>query len=181
MTQFYDFKIENIKNLSMEEKDLRKKNLDLFNHNGFPNKKEEDWKFTDLNSILGKNFNNIENNNFISEDKEINIVNEFEHNSILLVDGKLISNNFDYEDKDKISIKVYNYKNEVKIDKQSSLTLLNNALATGGFALEISKNYKFIKPLIIYNYFSKNLKESIINNKNSIITGFLISQSDKIN
>ena len=169
MTQFYDFKIENIKNLSMEEKDLRKKNLDLFNHNGFPNKKEEDWKFTDLNSILGKNFNNIENNNFISEDKEINIVNEFEHNSILLVDGKLISNNFDYEDKDKISIKVYNYKNEIKINKQSSLTLLNNALATGGFALEISKNYKFIKPLIIYNYFSKNLKESIINNKNSII------------
>ena len=169
MTQFYDFKIENIKNLSMEEKDLRKKNLDLFNHNGFPNKKEEDWKFTDLNSILGKNFNNIENNNFISEDKEINIVKEFEHNSILLVDGKLISNNFDYEDKDKISIKVYNYKNEIKIDKQSSLTLLNNALATGGFALEISKNYKFIKPLIIYNYFSKNLKESIINNKNSII------------
>ncbi len=169
MTQFYDFKIENIKDLSMEEKDLRKKNLDLFNHNGFPNKKEEDWKFTDLNSILGKNFNNIENNNFISEDKEINIVKEFEHNSILLVDGKLISNNFDYEDKDKISIKVYNYKNEIKIDKQSSLTLLNNALATGGFALEISKNYKFIKPLIIYNYFSKNLKESIINNKNSII------------
>ena len=169
MTQFYDFKIENIKDLSMEEKDLRKKNLDLFNHNGFPNKKEEDWKFTDLNSILGKNFNNIENNNFISEDKEINIVNEFEHNSILLVDGKLISNNFDYEDKDKISIKVYNYKNEIKINKQSSLTLLNNALATGGFALEISKNYKFIKPLIIYNYFSKNLKESIINNKNSII------------
>ena len=169
MKNFYNFRIENIKDLTLEEKNLRKKNLDLFNHNGFPNKKDEDWKFTDLNSILGKNFNNIENNNFISEDKEINIVNEFEHNSILLVDGKLISNNFDYEDKDKISIKVYNYKNEIKIVKQSSLTLLNNALATGGFALEISKNYKFIKPLIIYNYFSKNLKESIINNKNSII------------
>ena len=169
MSNFYDFRVENINDLSLEEKNLRKKNLELFFQNGFPNKKNEDWKFTDLNSILGKNFNNIENNNFISEDKEINIVNEFEHNSILLVDGKLISNNFDYEDKDKISIKVYNYKNEIKIDKQSSLTLLNNALATGGFALEISKNYKFIKPLIIYNYFSKNLKESIINNKNSII------------
>ena len=39
MTQFYDFKIENIKNLSIEEKNLRKKNLDLFYQNGFPNKK----------------------------------------------------------------------------------------------------------------------------------------------
>ena len=169
MTQFYDFKIENIKDLSLEEKNIRKKNLDLFYQNGFPNKKNEDWKFTDLNSILGKNFNNIVNKNLISEDKKIKAVKDFEHNFILLVDGKLISNNFDYEDKDKISVKDYNYKNEMKIDKQSSLTLLNNALATGGFTLEVSKNYKFIKPLIIYNYFSKNLKESIINNKNSII------------
>ena len=46
---------------------------------------------------------------------------------------------------------------------------MNNALATGGFSLEISKNYQLKKPLVIYNYFSKNLKESIINNKNSII------------
>ena len=42
MTQFYDFKIENIKDLSIEERKLRKKNLDLFNHNGFPNKKDRD-------------------------------------------------------------------------------------------------------------------------------------------
>ena len=39
----------------------------------------------------------------------------------------------------------------------------------GGFSLEISKNYKLNKPLVIYNYFSKSLKETIINNKNSII------------
>ena len=56
-----------------------------------------------------------------------------------------------------------------QLDEKNSLTLLNNALATGGFTLEVSKNYKLTKPLVIYNYFSKNLKESIINNKNSII------------
>ena len=169
MTNFYDFKIENIKDLSLEEKNLRKKNLDLFSQNGFPNKKDEDWKFTDLNSILEKNFNNIVNKDLLLEDKKLKIINEFEHNFIFLVDGKLISNNFDYEDKNNIFIKDYNYKNEIKLDKQNSLTLLNNALATGGFTLEVSKNYKFMKPLVIYNYFSKNLKESIINNKNSII------------
>ena len=169
MTNFYDFNIENIKDLSLEEKNLRRKNLDLFSQNGFPNKKSEDWKFTDLNSILGKNFNNIVNKDFISDDKKLKKLEKFEHNFLYLIDGKLISNSFEYENKNNIFIKDYNYKNEIKSDEKSSLTLLNNALATGGFTLEISKNYKFIKPLIIYNYFSKNLKESIINNKNSII------------
>jgi len=169
MTNFYDFKIENIKNLSLEEKNLRKKNIDIFFQNGFPNKKNEDWKFTDLNFILGKNFNNIVNKDFISDDKKLRKIEKFEHNFIFLVDGKLISNSFDYEDKNNIFVKDYNYKNEIKLGEQSSLTLLNNALATGGFTLEVAQNYKFIKPLIIYNYFSKNLKETILNNKNSII------------
>ena len=169
MMNFYDFKIENIKNLSLDEKNSRKKNLDLFFQNGFPNKKDEDWKFTDLNSILGKNFNNIVNKELISEERKFKIIKDFEHNFIFLVDGKLISNNFSYEDKGNISIKDYNYKNKDKLDEKSSLTLLNNALATGGFTLEVTKNYKLTKPLVIYNYFSKNLKESIINNKNSII------------
>ncbi|MDC0512037.1 Fe-S cluster assembly protein SufD [bacterium] len=169
MTNFYDFRIENIKDLSSEEKNLRKKNLDLFFQKGFPNKKNEDWKFTDLNTILGKNFKNIANKYLISEEKKLNRIDEFEHNFIFLVDGKLISNSFDYEDKNSIFVKDYNYKDEIKLEKPSSLTLLNSALATGGFTLEVSKNYKFIKPLVIYNYFSKNLKESIINNKNSLI------------
>ena len=72
MKQFYDFKVEKIKNLSPEDISLRKENLDLFIKNGFPNKKDEDWKFTDLNSILGKNFDNIANKETISEDVEFN-------------------------------------------------------------------------------------------------------------
>ena len=168
MTQFYDFKIENIKNLSIEEKNLRKKNLDLFYQNGFPNKKNEDWKFTDLNSILSNSFNNIVNKNVLHDEKKLELIDEFEHNFIFLLDGNLKSSNFDYEDKDKIFIKEYNYNNQIKSKLSTQLTLLNNALATGGFSLEISKNYKLRKPLIIYNYFSKNLKESIINNKNAI-------------
>ena len=62
MKQNYDFKIDKIKDLSSEEISLRKKNLDLFYQTGFPNKKDEDWKFSDLNSILSNNFNKIANN-----------------------------------------------------------------------------------------------------------------------
>ena len=169
MKQNYDFKIDNIKDLSPEEINLRKKNLDLFYQTGFPNKKDEDWKFSDLNSILSNNFNKIANNDFLPRETEFKIIDEFEHNFISLFNGKLISKDFSYEEKNKILIDNFNYKNDLALDNKNSLNFLNNALATGGFLLEISKNYKLKKPLVIYNNFSNSLKEKIVNYKNSII------------
>ena len=61
MKNFYNFNVDNITGLSQEEKEFRNKELDLFDKNGFPNKREEAWKFTDLNTILSKNFTNITN------------------------------------------------------------------------------------------------------------------------
>jgi len=169
MQQFYDFKIEKIKDLSSEEKKLRKKNLELFYLNGFPSKKDEDWKFTDLNSILGQNFSNIVNTDLTPQERSYKPITEFEHNFIYLVNGKLISKNFNHEEKDKIFISNFDYKNEIILNRSNTLNFLNNALAKDGFSLEISKNYKFKKPLVIYNQFSNSLKETIVNNKNSII------------
>tara|TARA_B100001093_G_scaffold265582_1_gene254049 strand:+ start:1764 stop:3008 length:1245 start_codon:yes stop_codon:yes gene_type:complete len=169
MKQYYDFKIEKIEDLSPEEKNSRIKNLELFYKTGFPNKKNEDWKFSDLNSILSNNFNYIVNNDFSPKEKNFKKIDKFEHNYISLLNGKLISKDFSYEEKNKILIDNFNYKNKVILDKKNSLYLLNNALATGGFSLEISKNYKLKKPLVIYNNFSNSLKETIINFKNSII------------
>ena len=169
MKQNYDFKIDKIKNLSQEEISLRKKNLELFYQAGFPDKKDEDWKFSDLNSILSNNFNKIANNDFLPRETEFTIIDEFEHNFISLFDGKLISKDFSYEEKNKILIENFNYENNLSLDIKNSLYFLNNALATGGYSLEISKNYKLKKPLVIYNNFSNSLKEKIVNYKNSII------------
>ena len=169
MKQNYDFKIDKIKDLSSEEISLRKKNLDLFYQTGFPNKTDEDWKFSDLNSILSNNFNKIANNDFLPREKEFKIIDEFEHNFISLFNGKLISKDFSYEEKNKILINNFNYKDNLALDSKNSLYFLNNALATGGFSLEISKNYKLKKPLVVYNNFSNSLKEKIVNYKNSII------------
>ena len=169
MKQNYDFKIDKIKDLSSEEISLRKKNLDLFYQTGFPNKKDEDWKFSDLNSILSNNFKKIANNDFLPREKEFKIIDQFEHNFISLFNGKLISKDFSYEEKNKILINNFNYKDNLVLDSKNSLYFLNNALATGGFSLEISKNYKLKKPLVVYNNFSNSLKEKIVNYKNSII------------
>ena len=169
MKQNYDFKIDKIKDLSQEEINLRKKNLELFYQTGFPNKKDEDWKFSDLNSIISNNFNKIVNNDFLPGETEFKTIEEFEHNYISLLNGKLISKDFSYEEKNKILIDNYNHKNEISLDSKNSLYFLNNALATGGFSLEIVKNYKLKKPLVIYNNFSNSLKEKVVNYKNSII------------
>ncbi len=169
MKQFYNFEIDKIKNLSTEDKNKRKKDLYLFNKIGFPNKKDEDWKFTDLNSILSKNFTNIVNKELSNEEKKPNFIEEFQHNYISLFNGKLVSNNFSYEEEDKILLKDYNFKDEINLDKKNSLNFLNNALAIGGYSLEVLQNYKFRKPLVVYNNFSKSLKETIVNYKNSII------------
>ena len=169
MKQNYDFKIDKIKDLTSKEISLRKKNLDLFYQTGFPNKKDEDWKFSDLNAILSNNFNKITNNDFLPREKEFKIIDEFEHNFISLFNGKLISKDFSYEEKNKILINNFNYKDNLALDSKNSLYFLNNALATGGFSLEVSENYKLKKPLVVYNNFSNSLKEKIVNYKNSII------------
>ena len=168
MKQSYDFNIEKIKNLSLEEKISRQKNLDLFYKSGFPTKQVEDWKFTDLNLILNKNFDGISNDINFESKKKLEIIKNFEHNFIFLTNGKIISTNFDYEEKSKILIKDYNHKETTNLVLGNTLTLLNNALSSGGFSLEIAKNYKLKKPLVVYNYFSKDLKNKILNNKNSI-------------
>ena len=94
MKQNYDFDIKQIKNLSTEEKTSRQKDLDLFYKSGFPSKQIEDWKFTDLNSILNKNFENISNEVNFESNNEIKIIKSFEHNHIFLNNGKIVSTRF---------------------------------------------------------------------------------------
>ena len=62
MEQLFNIDLEKISTNSKKDKIDRKKNLELFLEAGLPNKKDENWKFTDLNLILKKNFKNIVNN-----------------------------------------------------------------------------------------------------------------------
>src|SRR5210317_1761863 len=71
---------------------LKKINLENFFKKGFPNKRQEDWKFSDLNQIIQSNIKNL---NYISEiDNKDNIeqklIKDFDHNKIFIVNGKII-------------------------------------------------------------------------------------------
>ena len=170
MNQNYEFNVENIKNISLEELKSRQNSFKLFKEKGFPNKRLEEWKFTDLNKIINDNFKELNFNNVEKENKNIELIKDFEHNSIVLVNGFLKSKNFKYENEENIIISEYkNIQKKNKNESINSLIDLNNAFFVGGFFLEISRDYKFDRPLVVYNYFSNNLKDTIVNNKNSII------------
>ena len=165
-----NFSITNLNNISLKEKDFRERSLKIFHDKGFPNKKIEDWKFTDLNKIINENFEKLELVDAQQTSyKSRKLINDFEHNSIELLNGILKSNNFKYEETSKINISEYKEDSFKEIIEKNSLINLNNALLEGGFSLEVSSGYQFNKPLIVYNYFDENLKNKIVNNKNRIV------------
>jgi len=168
MIQNFEKDINNIKDITSSEKKLRGESLNFFNKVGFPNKRIEEWKFTDFKQILSDNFKKIETTNDFKKKNEVKLIDNFEHNFIILIDGFLSKSNFQHEDNNKIKIINYNYSALDSKESKNPLINLNNALSQGGYSLEISSNYKFKKPLIIYNYFLSGLKNKIINNKNLI-------------
>ena len=146
----------------------REKNFELFLKGGFPNKKDENWKFSDLNFIISKNFKNITNNDNYKFDAKIESINDFDHNKIILINGSLKSYDLQFEESEKVKIESLKSFESSYDQIKNNLHYLNKALSIGGFKLEVQKNYKCKKPIIIYNYFSANLDNKIINNSNEI-------------
>ncbi len=168
MEQLFNFDLKKISSSSKKDESDRKKNLQLFLDAGFPNKRDENWKFSDLNLIIKNNFKKITNNDIFNFDKKINTINDFEHNYILLVNGVLKSSELKYEEKSKIKIENLTSLKSSNDNISENLFNLNKALTIGGYNLEIKENYKCRKPIIIYNYFTSDLNNKIINNSNKI-------------
>jgi len=166
-----------------ELNNIRIKNLNIFKEKGFPSKREENWKYTDLKTILSNNLSTLEipNNKRTSQYNSEWLLKNFQHNQIILINGDFVSSDFSFEDKEKIKIKplkiVLNGEKDFEkirdyfTDQQNSLTSLNHALVNDGIFLEIEDNYSFNKPLIIYNFFNKFSENKIINNKSFISLG----------
>jgi len=160
--------IDKIKKITNEEKNFRNQNLDFFKSVGFPNKRLEDWKFSDFKDIINKNFEKLDVQKSTNNTQQINLLQDFDHNYIFLINGNLSSSNFDFEEKNKIKINIYEGDTDYQISK-NPLVCLNHALAEGGYSLEVDSNYKFKKSLVIYNFFTKDINNKILNSKNRIL------------
>ncbi len=156
-----------IKNLTLSQKDIEIKKfyLDNFINKGFPNKREEDWKFSDLNQIIKKNIGEL---SFYSDYTSTNkvdssaFVDGLEHNKIVFINGRIEKIDFDYEKKDQIEI-IDQSETINKFNNNSSLSDLNNAFTNKSFKIVVKKGYQLTKPLIIYHTTNSKIWSKNIN------------------
>ena len=150
---------------SKKDIEFRRKYLKKFIQRGFPNRKQEDWKFLDINQIIKKNIGDLSFFNDYSIPNNIDtsiFVNGLEHNKIIFINGRIEKIDFDYEDKNKIEISD-EIEKKVLFDSENSLIDLNNAFTNKTFKIVIKENYSLKKPLIIYHTTNKKIKSKSIN------------------
>ena len=143
----------------------RKEHFFKFVESGFPSKKLEDWKFSDLKSIINKNikelkfgFNTIENKSY-----NLKYIKNFEHSKIVILNGEFLSADILDIDKNKIEI-----KNENLIFSESlnePLNNLNKAFASRLVKLNVLEDKIVEKPLVIYHICDLDNKTNLINTR----------------
>ncbi len=158
-------------NFSKKNIEIKRKNFDSFIEKGFPNRREENWKFSDLNQIISKNIKNLSFYNDLSKPNKIDqsiFIDSLEHNKLIFVNGRIEKIEFNYEEKNKIEI-LDNLVLEKSNNVNNSLLFLNNAFVNKYFKIIVKKNYSLRKPLVIYNITNKDLVSKSINLKFDIL------------
>ncbi len=158
-------KLVKISKFSNEEIQFKKNFLNNFIKKGFPNRKQEDWKFLDISQIIKKNISNLSYFNDYSQSNKIDpsiFVDGLEHNKIIFINGKIEKIDFDFEDQNKIEI-IDETKKDISFDYENSLIDLNSAFTDKVFKILIKKNYSLKKPLIIYHSTNNKIKSTNIN------------------
>ena len=100
-------KIVKTLDISKKEIDFKKNYLKKFIESGFPNRKQENWKFIDISQIIKKNIGDLSFFNDYSIPNKINpsiFVDGLEHNKIVFINGRIEKIDFNYEDQNKVQI-----------------------------------------------------------------------------
>ena len=160
-----NLEFESLTNETLGNTKERKEHFFKFVESGFPSKKLEDWKFSDLKSIINKNikelkfgFNTIENKSY-----NLKYIKNFEHSKIVILNGEFLSADILDIDKNKIEI-----KNENLIFSESlnePLNNLNKAFATRLIKLNVLEGKIVEKPLVIYHICDLDSKTNLINTR----------------
>ena len=156
-----------IKSSAFSESDVESKKvfLNKFIEKGFPNKKFENWKFSDINQIIKKNIGELSFYNDYSLSNKIDtsiFIDGLEHNKIVFINGRVEKIDFTFEDKDKIEINE-DSKPKDKLENNNSLIDLNSAFINKSYKILIKENYSLNKPLIVYHTSNNKVESKNIN------------------
>ena len=158
-----------VKTSAFSEKDveLKKMYLNKFLETGFPTRKLENWKFSDLSQIIKKNIGELSFYNDYSFTNKVDtsiFVEGLEHNKIVFINGKVEKVDFTNEDHDKIEIND-DFKFVNRLEDNNSLLSLNNAFTNKCYKITVKKNYSLKKPLVVYHSTNNKITSRNINLK----------------
>merc|ERR1711965_12911 len=100
-------KILKTSDISQKDADNKRSYLKKFIESGFPNRKQENWKFLDISQIIKKNIGDLSFYNDYSIPNKIDssiFVDGLEHNKIIFINGRIEKIDFNYEDQNKVQI-----------------------------------------------------------------------------
>ena len=160
---------KSVKTSAFSEKDveLKKMYLNKFLETGFPTRKLENWKFSDLSQIIKKNIGELSFYNDYSIPNKVDtsiFVDGLEHNKIIFINGRIEKIDFNFEDQDKIEIND-DFKFVNKLKDNNSLLSLNNAFTNKCYKILIKKDYSLKKPLVVYHTTNNEINSKNINLK----------------
>lgn len=185
VSSFLAFENNGVFDLDSHVHSLRAKAIQNFEKEGFPSKKDEEWKYTNLRPILKHDYSLV-----TSAEKSIGfknieqyLINDIESYNLIFIDGVFSSflSDTTHEDcdvcilssalsKPKYKMIVDNYFNSISKEK-NSLAELNTAFTKEGAFINIPKNTIVQKPIQILYFSTGSEKEILLQPRNLVIVG----------
>ena len=173
---------DNQVNIDTYGHDIRNESIKVFEENGFPNKKLEDWKYTSLNKILKHDYSVFPKQDSALEYREVKkyFIHDIDTFKVVFIDGKYSSHLSDTThdgmdiclmsaalNKPKYRIIIENYFN--KANSGDSLSSLNTAFSSEGAYIHIPKNKLVQKPIQIISFSTGSEESMMLQPRNLII------------
>ncbi|HIB38032.1 Fe-S cluster assembly protein SufD [Mesonia sp.] len=178
------FAFEEQIDVNSEVHNIRSEAMKNFEVSGFPSRKDEDWKYTSLKSILKEDYSIFPKKEDAIEYKDVKkyFIHDIDAYTIVFIDGiyssHLSQTTHDKIDaclmssaltKDKYKPVIEKYFN--KIAPKTSLNSLNTAFSREGAFINIPKNTVADKPIQILNFSTGNESALMLQPRNLVVVG----------
>ncbi|MBN1632843.1 MAG: Fe-S cluster assembly protein SufD [Ignavibacteria bacterium] len=165
-----------------EISELRNEAINYFREKGFPTRKDEEWRYTNISPLINKNYvlqtggEEIKNENIKKY-----LIKGLDANLIVMVNGKYFDSLSRTDNNGNYYVnslkKSFNERKEIVLkyfskssgNLEDSFTALNTAFADDGVLIHISKNTTVDKPFLILNLTGSESSEVLANTRNIII------------
>ncbi|MCK7589365.1 Fe-S cluster assembly protein SufD [Subsaxibacter sp. CAU 1640] len=173
---------ENLVDVDLPVHDVRSEAIKRFESQGFPSKKEENWKYTSLNNVLKHNYSVFPKHDNAIEYNDVKkyFIHDIDTYKVVFIDGKYASHlsQTTHEgidvclmssalSKPKYQPIIENYFD--KVATKDGLTSLNTAFSCEGAYIHIGKNISVAKPIQIVHFSTGSEAALMLQPRNLIV------------